>query len=234
MEEKKPKLNKNGLKGLVIWYFLIILSFLILIFSSGRLDWLNAWIYFFISILYQTINTLVAIRVNPEMLNSRNAFSKEGTKLFDKFFAIIYIPMIILSMVIMALDSVIYTWLALPFWTLLLGVIISIPGFFFGFYALITNPYFELSVRVQMDRNQKVVNSGPYKIVKHPGYLGQIILLISTLLMLGSGWGFLPIGIIIILFIVRTALEDRTLKRELNEYEEYAEKTRYRLFPFIW
>jgi protein-S-isoprenylcysteine O-methyltransferase Ste14 len=89
-------------------------------------------------------------------------------------------------------------------------------------------------VSIQKDRGHTVVTDGPYRYVRHPGYAGSILFTIATPLVLGSLWAFIPCGLAAALFVVRTALEDRTLQEELDGYKEYAQQTRYRLLPGIW
>jgi protein-S-isoprenylcysteine O-methyltransferase Ste14 len=89
-------------------------------------------------------------------------------------------------------------------------------------------------VRIQTDRGHTVITSGPYRFVRHPGYLGLIIFTLATPLLLGSRWAFIPAVLMLVLIITRTALEDRTLQSELAGYPAYAERVRYRLLPGIW
>jgi protein-S-isoprenylcysteine O-methyltransferase Ste14 len=96
------------------------------------------------------------------------------------------------------------------------------------------NPYFELSVRIQDDRDHRVIKSGPYRIVRHPGYAAQALSLVATPLILGSWWGLVPAAVLVVVLMIRTALEDRTLRNELPGYAEYTEQTRYRLLPHVW
>lgn len=96
------------------------------------------------------------------------------------------------------------------------------------------NPHFETTVRIQDDREHRVCTSCPYKIVRHPGYVGVILGTLGIPLILGSWWGLVPGTIMILLVVMRTALEDRTLQKELTGYKEYTKITRYRLFPFVW
>ena len=101
-------------------------------------------------------------------------------------------------------------------------------------WAMAVNPYFEPTVCIQKDRSHRVISSGPYKIVRHPGYLAGILFTLSIPLIIGSVFTFIPVGIYTVLFIIRTSLEDRTLRKELDEYSEYVKRVRYRLFPGIW
>jgi protein-S-isoprenylcysteine O-methyltransferase Ste14 len=96
------------------------------------------------------------------------------------------------------------------------------------------NPFFEKTVRIQTERNHRVIDTGPYAFVRHPGYLGFFGWLLSVPLMLGAGWALVPAALAILSVVARTALEDRTLRRELDGYEAYADRVRYRLIPGIW
>jgi protein-S-isoprenylcysteine O-methyltransferase Ste14 len=100
--------------------------------------------------------------------------------------------------------------------------------------AMATNPHLETTVRIQEDRGHRVSTSGPYRVVRHPMYVGAILQFAGAPLVLGSLWACLPVAAAPVLFIVRTALEDRTLRRELPGYEAYAQRTRYRLLPGVW
>ena len=115
-----------------------------------------------------------------------------------------------------------------------LGLAVLVPATVFATWAMLENEHFEQLVRIQTDRGHRVVSTGPYRFVRHPGYLGAIVGAFVTPLMLGSVWTFVPAGLIAALFVVRTQLEDRTLRRELAGYAEYAQRTRFRLVPGIW
>jgi protein-S-isoprenylcysteine O-methyltransferase Ste14 len=97
-----------------------------------------------------------------------------------------------------------------------------------------SNTYFSTLVRLQMDRGHKVASGGPYRYVRHPGYVGFIVMSLATPLSLGTLSGLLPAGITTLLLIIRTALEDKTLKNELVGYAEYSGKVKYKLLPPIW
>jgi protein-S-isoprenylcysteine O-methyltransferase Ste14 len=96
------------------------------------------------------------------------------------------------------------------------------------------NRFYAPVVRIQKDRGHKVVDAGPYRVVRHPGNLGNVILNAAMPLMLASRWAWIPAGISIMLTILRTALEDRMLVRDLPGYAAYGQRTRYRLLPGIW
>ena len=99
---------------------------------------------------------------------------------------------------------------------------------------MISNAYFTTTVRIQDERGHQVVSSGPYRFVRHPGYSGWGLGYLVTPPLLGSLWGLIAAGSICIAFVIRTAMEDRTLQEELPGYQEYAQRVRFRLIPGIW
>jgi len=101
-------------------------------------------------------------------------------------------------------------------------------------WAMTSNLFFSTAVRIQMDRGQTVVSGGPYRYLRHPGYVGMIVSLFATALVFGSLWALIPAGLAAVLFVVRTALEDKVLLEELDGYQDYARQVRYRLLPGVW
>ena len=136
--------------------------------------------------------------------------------------------------VIAGLDVFRFRWSSMPQWTLYPGLCLFLLGVVVIGRTLRENPWAESSVRIQTDRGQRVVNSGPYRLVRHPMYVGMILLNPGVALMLGSMALLIVSGILALILIVRTALEDRTLQRELPGYAKYAAVTRWRLLPGIW
>ena len=116
----------------------------------------------------------------------------------------------------------------------LVGFVLFIISTILLNWAMVVNPHFEPTVRIQKDRDHKVITSGPYEIVRHPGYLAGILFALSIPLIIGSIFTLIPSGIYSLLMITHTSLEDKTLHKELEGYLEYAKRVRYRLFPEIW
>jgi len=201
--------------------------------AGGRLDWTRAWIYAGLSLLGLAVNSAAVLWKNPGLIAERWKRRKD-TKHFDKVFAVLYLPTAIALPVVAGLDAARYGWSPLPWWTVWPGVlllVLSIPPIA---WAMATNPHLETTVRIQHDRGHKVITTGPYAIVRHPMYVGAILGLVGAPLVLGSAWAFVPAGLTVLTFLCRTALEDRTLRRELPGYEDYAQRTRYRLAPGVW
>jgi len=210
-----------------------LVFFTILFISAGRIDYWQGLIYVIIGLIMFLLNHTV-LRIDSELLNERSK-PGEGTKKWDK--TILGLSFLItISMYITAgLDSGRYHWSPDFHWSIyLLGIILTILGQLLFLIAQKQNKFFSSTVRIQTDRGHIVCESGLYKMVRHPAYLGSIIQSLGFPLLFGSLWSIIPISISIILLITRTNLEDKTLKKELKGYPEYSNKTRYKIIPYIW
>jgi len=121
-----------------------------------------------------------------------------------------------------------------PTWLNIVGLILVAAGYAFGCWALAENRFFSSMVRIQTDRGHVVCDTGPYRTVRHPGYLGNLLPMPGIVLALGSVWTLIPAAAAMIIVVIRTAFEDRTLQQELPGYEDYARRVRYRLIPGIY
>jgi len=210
-----------------------LVFFTILFISAGRIDYWQGLIYVIIGLIMFLLNHTV-LRIDSELLNERSK-PGEGTKKWDK--TILGLSFLItISMYITAgLDSGRYHWSPDFHWSIyLLGIILTILGQLLFLIAQKQNKFFSSTVRIQTDRGHIVCETGLYKMVRHPAYLGSIIQSLGFPLLFGSLWSIIPISISIILLITRTNLEDKTLKNELKGYPEYSNKTRYKIIPYIW
>ncbi len=135
---------------------------------------------------------------------------------------------------VMGLDVGRYHWSSLGLWATVLGNVIFSFGWILLMWAMLANPHFEATVRIQTDRHHRVVTAGPYAVVRHPGYVGASLWALGSPLIVGSAYGLIPAGITVGLLVLRTCLEDKTLQAELPGYAEYAKQVRYRLLPGIW
>lgn len=233
-DKDETRLDINGVRGVAVWYFLVLVSSAALFISAGRLDWINAWVFLGMSLILQTVATIVLAKKNPQLLNERGRFSKEGTKPFDRVFFVLYMPVVTASLVVMGLDAGRYGWTNMPGWLVVPGLIGTAAAFILVLWAMVVNPYFECSIRIQEDRDQRAITSGPYGYIRHPGYLYEVVGMLMLPLILGSWWGYVPAFILVILWVIRTAVEDHTLREGLPGYREYASRTRYRLIPLVW
>ncbi|MEI6695302.1 MAG: isoprenylcysteine carboxylmethyltransferase family protein [Bacteroidota bacterium] len=174
------------------------------------------------------------IRNDTELMTERSIVG-EGAKLWDKIILGLSTLIYLTTLVVAGIDSGRFQWTPNFHWSIYaLGVALIIIGQKVFLTARKENKYFSSIVRIQTDRGQSVCNTGIYKIVRHPGYLGMAISLIALPLVTGSIWSIIPTTIALILLFVRTYFEDETLKKELTGYTEYTHSTRQRLIPKIW
>ena len=143
-------------------------------------------------------------------------------------------PLYIAQPIVAGLDAVRFRWSSMPFATVYLGLALLACGDSFIAWAMAVNPFAERTVRIQNERGQKTVTAGPYRIVRHPMYLGALMMFASTGLVFGSWWTVAFGAVLGLLFVWRAGMEDRFLRRELPGYEEFAKATRYRLIPGVW
>jgi protein-S-isoprenylcysteine O-methyltransferase Ste14 len=181
-----------------------------------------------------SILSYTVLRVDPELLNERSK-PGEGTKKWDKTILGLSFLITISMYTTAGLDSGRYHWSPEFHWSIyLLGIILTISGQLLFLIAQKQNKFFSSTVRIQTDREHVVCETGLYKIVRHPAYMGSIIQSLGFPLLFGSLWSIIPICLMIILLITRTILEDITLKNELQGYLEYSHKTRYKIVPYVW
>jgi len=205
-----------------------------LFLSAGRLDWIRGWISVALSVVGMTALGLIVQHYNPSLMEQRAKWRRKDTKHFDKIFMAVYLPLVLLHPVVAGLDAVRYHWSSMPFALVYVGAVLFILCLVLIGWAMATNPYAESTVRIQTDRGHTVVTSGPYRLVRHPMYVGAMLMGLGNSLVWGSVWALLLTGVLILLFIWRTAREDQTLRQELPGYAEYATHTRYRLLPGVW
>ncbi len=206
---------------------------LILFLCAGKTNYFQGWVFLVINMITAIMN-FWTIRNEPELITERSKVG-EGAKSWDKkilaFSSVIYL----LNIVIAGLDSGRFQWSPDFHWsTYVLGIIVTIFGQVVFLKARNENKFFSSVVRIQAEREHKVCDTGIYKIVRHPGYLGMIISLSGFPLLTGSLYSIIPTFFAIILLIIRTKLEDETLKNELSGYTEYSKKTKHKLIPKIW
>jgi protein-S-isoprenylcysteine O-methyltransferase Ste14 len=227
--------DKKSASVIQKWWIGIFVTLLflgvILFVTSGKLTWLMAWFYLAIVLVIKVVN---AITIESSLMEER-AQPKEGTKKWDIFLASFVAVVGPISTLILAGLDIRFGWshgITLGFQ--IVGIVFIILGGLLVNWAMAANQFFSSTVRIQSDRNHSVSTQGPYQYLRHPGYIGAIIGIMMTPLMLGSWVAFIPAILVVCGYIVRTGLEDMVLHIELEGYADYAKKVRYRLFPGIW
>jgi len=216
----------------LVYLFIPLLLFL----CAGDPGWWQAWAFTALILAAGYGSRIWAERNHPGLLNVRQQFNEgKGIKPWDKILAPLMAVSISFPLIIVAGLDHRFGWSAgFPLWLNLLGLLLIAGGYAFASWALAENRFFAGVVRIQTERGHTVCDSGPYRLVRHPGYLGNILPLPGIALLLSSVWTLLPAAVALVIVLIRTALEDRTLQAELPGYCEYARRTRFRLFPGIW
>lgn len=228
------KLSKSGRRAFLAPIRWIIVTGLVFFLTSGEINNIRVWIYIGVYAIGGLIVGVILINKSPGLLNSRGKM-QEGTKQFDKYVILTYFFFaIVITPFVAGIDRRFNLVEVLPFFWLYIGIVLYIFSTIFSTWPMLHNPFFESTVRIQEEKNQNVINSGPYKIVRHPGYLGMLLGSISLPLALGSVLAFIPLFIMIVLIFIRTYYEDKILQKELAGYSEYCKEVKYRLIPFLW
>jgi protein-S-isoprenylcysteine O-methyltransferase Ste14 len=215
-----------SLVGFVL--FLGVMLFL----PAGDIWWPIGWLF----IAFFTLLALPSIaylrRVNPDIFVARSKI-REGTKGWDKALVSVLLLAFLATFPLAGFDAR-FDWSSAPAWLVALGYVLSAIGYHGSIWVYGTNQFAEPTVRVQRERGQTVISTGPYAIVRHPLYMWSLFVFLGFPLALGSYWALAPGVIAAVLLVVRPALEDRTLHEELEGYKEYARRVRSRRIPGIW
>lgn len=207
--------------------------FAIIFISAGRINYWQGLTYVSIGFIMMVLNFTI-LHIDADLANERSK-PGEGTRQWDKVILGLSLLVTISMYIIAGLDSGRFHCSPGFHWSLyLLGIILTASGQLLFLIAQKQNKFFSSTVRIQTDRGHIVCETGLYKLVRHPAYMGSIIQALGFPLLFGSLWSIIPISLLIILFITRTNLEDRTLQNELKGYPEYSLKTRYKIIPYIW
>jgi len=224
--------NIKVLLGQLAYLFLFFT--LPLFLAAGTIAWPAGWIFLVLFFTFTVTLTLWLLRHNPGLLKERMTMFRPDQKAWDKAgFTLTYVVFLV-WLVLMPLDAVRFHWSQVPVWLQVAGAIVLICSFPLFFATFRENSYLSPMVRIQKDRGQMVVSTGPYHYVRHPMYAAALLFLLGTALLLGSWYGLL-LGLILVGMIAgRAVLEERTLQEELQGYDTYMAQVKYRLIPHIW
>jgi len=202
---------------------------------SGEWDWWEAWAYAVINIVGFVLSRVLAARRNPDIIIERaRSMELQDAKSWDKILSPALAFGVLIILIVAGADKGFGWSMLFSLNAKIVSLVVIILGYVFGSWALIENRFFSGVVRIQTDRGHQVVTTGPYRIVRHPGYAGALWTYIAMPILFDSLWAFIPAILLIAVLVLRTSLEDRTLQAELPGYKEFIQKTRYRLFPGIW
>ena len=222
-------------RAIVQMVIVVVLAPFIPLIISGQWDWWQAWAYAITSVLAFILSRLLVARKHPDLIAERARFmDAKDTKPWDKVLAPLLGIGSILILVAAGLEKYYAPSTASNLTLNLIALAGIILGYGFSSWALIENRFFAGTVRIQTERGHHVVSTGPYRVVRHPGYAGGLLGYFFIPLLLDSLWAWIPTILLAIVMVIRTALEDKTLQAELPGYKEFAGKTKYRLLPGVW
>ncbi|MCJ7621765.1 MAG: isoprenylcysteine carboxylmethyltransferase family protein [Anaerolineae bacterium] len=233
LSENRPNIVAGILKRIAALAISLVLIGLILFLAAGRLNWTWAWVYLGICLVSVSINATITLRTSPETIAERGELKM--TEKWDKVVSGLYALAMYFALPLVAGLNVRFGWAPdLSVTWHVAGAVVLAVGLEVSAWAMIANAYFSTAVRIQSERGHTVCSTGPYRFVRHPGYVGFILHALSLPVLLGSVWALIPGIIASACMIIRTSFEDRLLQAELGGYPDYVQKVRYRLLPGIW
>jgi protein-S-isoprenylcysteine O-methyltransferase Ste14 len=200
---------------------------------AGRLDWGAGWVCLSLMVIGFSAVTAHVLRRTPSLLG-RRARPGAGTPAWDYVLVSAFQLGFAAILIAGGLDGGRHHWAPLPAWLQASGVLLLAASLGVLGWAMGENPHFEATVRIQAELGHRVITTGPYRVMRHPGYAAGIALLLGMALTLGSGVALVAAVLTALALVVRTALEDRFLMSRLPGYREFAQRTRYRLVPGVW
>ncbi|HNV35198.1 MAG TPA: isoprenylcysteine carboxylmethyltransferase family protein [Bacillota bacterium] len=207
-----------------------VLIALLLFIPAGSARWPAAWVYM---VLYLAVIAAGAFMLPVDVISERGSV-KENVEKWDRLITGLLFVSSLGVFPVAGFDRR-FSWTkGLGPWLTACSCVIFLLGCALDLWAMYANRYFSTSVRIQSERGHTVCEAGPYRIVRHPGYLGMILYNAAGPTLLGSLWALVPAAMTAVLFVLRASLEDKTLRRKLAGYEEYANRVRWRLIPRIW
>ena len=210
----------------------VALFALLLFLPAGTLGWTLGWIFIGAFVAMVAVAIPIVWRRNPEIFVVRQSFHP-GTAGWDRILAPTLIATYLLILPIAGLDYR-NNWAQAPIGLVITGYVVLALSLAAQIWPLVTNPHFEPGVRIQSDRNHRVIDTGPYAFVRHPGYVAASLMAVALPLCLGSLVALIPALITIGLLILRTNAEDRLLQRELHGYAAYAQRVPFKWIPGVW
>jgi protein-S-isoprenylcysteine O-methyltransferase Ste14 len=203
--------------------------------SAGTLAWPAGWTFLVLFFSFVIALSAWLLRYDPGLLEERmTGIGKSDQKMWDKVLLAIMAVAFFGWLAVMGLDAVRFRWSEMPTRLQLLGAVLLLASFYVFFVTFRENTYLSPAVRVQTERSQRVVTTGPYRYVRHPMYAGFVLFAVATALLLGSWYGLLGAVLLTGMVAQRAVLEERMLRGELKGYDAYMGRVKYRFVPYLW
>ena len=235
MSAKTPD-SSFMVKAVARFAILMLILPALLFISAGTVNWPMAWLYSIMTIGITAGSRIVMARANPELVSERaGQHAQEGVQEWDKkILPIVGFLGPLVMLIVCGLDKR-WGWsLEIPLSGQVAALVVTAAAALWATWAMLSNKFYSATVRIQRDRGHTVVDTGPYRFMRHPSYLGGIVADVAGPLSLGSLWALVPGVLLSAIIVHRTAREDKALLAELDGYNEYARRVRYRLLPGVW
>jgi protein-S-isoprenylcysteine O-methyltransferase Ste14 len=216
----------------------VAVSFLLMAASlflpAGTIAWPAGWIFLILLHSWLLVGIWLLLKYNPGLLQERLSLSQTNQKAWDKVFLLLYNLFLFAWLVLMPLDAVRFHWSQMPLLLQVVAAVALVGSFFLISLTFRENSFLSPTVRIQEERGQTTISTGPYEYVRHPMYAGGLLLFLGTPLLLGSWYGLLLFLLFLPGMAVRAVLEERVLLKELPGYAAYMAQVKYRLIPYVW
>jgi len=227
--------TREVIRAIIVFTLFLFFVPALLFISAGTANWPMAWVYVTLFLASTIGSRLIVLKRNPDTLRERARFTaSEGTKSWDRILFAINGLFGSMAMIVAGLDHRFDWSTIIPEIGQYLAALVIAGGYGLGVWAMVVNRYFSAVARIQQDRGQVVVTTGPYRIIRHPAYAGALLASLALPIMLDAIWSLVPTLVMVVALIIRTSLEDRMLREELDGYQSYTEETPYRLIPGLW
>lgn len=234
MTESVKKLTGTGWSAMLSPLRMLAISALWFFIAAGRLDLWRGWFYYALAALLAVGGNVLLFCRSRELLNERGRMGEETERSDKILLLLLFVVNLAILPATAGLDAGRFNWLPLPGFYIHAGVAIQAICSLIVLWAMLNNPFFEGTARLQKERSQYAVSRGPYSFIRHPGYLGMALNTLPLPLIARSGAALAPAFLAIVIIVIRTAVEDRMLLDRLPGYREYAQRVRYRLLPPLW
>lgn len=223
-----------ALKALAFLIVSFLLMAAVLFLAAGTLAWPAGWIDLVLLHGWMLVGIVLLLKYNPGLLEERLNPSQSKQKAWDKVFLLFFYLFFFAWLALMPLDAVRFHWSQMPLVLQIVGAIALLASFLILSLTFRENSFLSPTVRIQEERGQTVISTGPYHYVRHPMYAGGLLLFLGTPLLLGSWYGLLLFLVLIPAVAVRAIPEERVLHAELPGYDAYMAQVKYRLIPYVW
>ncbi len=207
---------------------------LVMFLAAGTIAWAAGWVFLILMAVCSIGFVVWLLRSCPGLLEERLSMFRPDQPAWDKVFVVVLLTSFVAWLILMPLDAVRFRWSCVPLWLQAAGVVVLLVSFYLFFLVYRENQFLSPMVRVQEERRQRVISTGPYRYVRHPMYAASLLFFLGTALLLGSWYGALATIYFAVLLAIRAIGEERLLREELEGYDEYVSRVRYRIVPGVW